>query len=178
MVREVLTYPNKKLREVSKEVTEFDSELHTLLDDMTETMHDQSGIGLAAVQIGIPLRIIVIQIPESQEDDEDKNPLLKSKFEGKLFELINPALIEVDGKVTTSEGCLSVPHFRENVKRHKKIKLRYQDRNGKNYTVGSNDFLSVVIQHELDHLNGVLFIDKLSILKRKKFEKKYRDLKK
>jgi len=167
MVKEIVIYPDKRLKEISTEVTEFNEELHTLLDDMFDTMCSKNGVGLAAIQIGIPKRVLIINLPE---DDSDE-PNIKRE---NTLEIINPVFLEMNGKCKNQEGCLSVPGFYEDVERAKHVILEYQDRDGNKKTIDSDDFLAIALQHEIDHLNGKVFIEKLSILKRKKFEKEWK----
>ena len=164
MVREVITYPNKLLRTKSKDVVEFNNELHTLLDDMYDTMIAQNGVGLAAIQVAIPLNVLIISIPD-EDDMQDKE---------NLIEAINPKITHKDGIQVFTEGCLSVPGFNEDIKRAQHIIVEYQDRFGNNHKIEAEDFLAVAWQHEMDHLEGHLFIEKLSFIKRKKFEKEYK----
>ena len=164
MVREVITYPNKLLRLKSKDVEKFDSELHTLLDDMYDTMMAQNGVGLAAIQIAVPLNVLVINIP-NEEDVQAKEDLI---------EAINPVITHKDGSQVFTEGCLSVPGISEDVKRAMSIKVEYFDRDGNKNEMECEGFLAVAWQHEMDHLSGHLFIEKLSILKRKKFERDWK----
>ncbi|CAM3975957.1 MULTISPECIES: peptide deformylase [Arcobacter] len=164
MVREVITYPNKLLRLKSQDVEKFDSELHTLLDDMYDTMMAQNGVGLAAIQVAIPLNVLIINLP-NEEDIQDKNDLI---------EAINPVITHKDGTQVFTEGCLSVPGFSEDVTRAKHIIVEYFDRNGNKKTMECEDFLAVAWQHEMEHLSGHLFIENLSIIKRKKFEKEWK----
>ncbi|CZE46509.1 peptide deformylase [Campylobacter geochelonis] len=167
MVLEVLTYPNKKLFETSKEVVEFNKELHGFLDDMYETMIAKKGIGLAAIQVGKPVRALIINLV-NDEEVQDKADLL---------EIINPKITHKDGEIIYQEGCLSVPEFYEDVTRAKDIKLEYQDRFGEAKTLDASELLAVCIQHEMDHLNGHLFIEKIGYSKRKKFDKEYKKIK-
>ena len=164
MIREVITYPNKLLRTKSKDVEVFDEELHTLLDDMYETMIDQNGVGLAAIQVAVPLNALIISIPDENEEQKKED----------IIEAINPKITHKDGVQVYTEGCLSVPGFNEDVKRAQHIIVEYQDRNGNPQKMECDDFLAVAWQHEMDHLEGHLFIEKLSLIKRKKFEKEYR----
>ncbi len=164
MVREVITYPNKLLRLKSKDVEKFDSELHTLLDDMYETMIAQNGVGLAAIQVAVPLNVLVINLP-NEEDIQDKNDLI---------EAINPVITHKDGTQVFTEGCLSVPGFSEDVARAEHIIVEYFNRFGEKQTMESEGFLAVAWQHEMEHLSGHLFIENLSIIKRKKFEKEWK----
>ena len=164
MVREVITYPNKLLRTKSKDVQNFDEELHTLLDDMYETMMDQSGVGLAAIQVAIPLNVLIINLP-NDEDFQDKDDLI---------EAINPVITHKNGEQIFTEGCLSVPGYSEDIKRAEHIVVEYFDRNGEKQKMEAEGFLAVAWQHEMEHLDGHLFIENLSILKRKKFEKEWK----
>ena len=164
MIREVITYPNKLLRLKSKDVEQFDSELHTLLDDMYDTMMIESGVGLAAIQVAVPLNVLIINLP-NEEDIQDKNDLI---------EAINPVVTHKDGTQVFTEGCLSVPGFSEDVTRAKHIIVEYFDRNGQKQIMECEDFLAVAWQHEMEHLAGHLFIEHLSIIKRKKFEKEWK----
>lgn len=164
MTLNVLTYPDKKLKEISKEVVEFNEELHRFLDNMYETMLEYRGIGLAAIQVGQAKRVLIINIP--RDDDE--------QYREDLLEIINPEIIEKDGTVVYQEGCLSVPEFYEEVERSEEIKLKYVDRNNQEKILEAKGLLSIAIQHEIDHLNGKLFVEKLPMLKRKKFEKEWK----
>ena len=133
MIREVITYPNKLLRLKSKDVEQFDSKLHTLLDDMYETMMAETGVGLAAIQVAIPLNVLIINLP-NEEDIQDKNDLI---------EAINPIITHKDGTQVFTEGCLSVPGFSEDVTRAKHIIVEYFDRNGQKQIMECEDFLAV-----------------------------------
>jgi peptide deformylase len=166
MVREILVYPDKRLKQKSKPVEQFDEELHQLLDDMYDTMVAKNGVGLAAIQIGVPLRALVINIPIEEQDGAQPKE--------NTIEVINPEFIECSGRTKYQEGCLSVPGFYEEVERYKDVRFKYYDRYGKEHVTQTNDFLAIAIQHEYDHLEGKLFIEKLSILKRKKFEKEWK----
>ncbi|MCX6103043.1 MAG: peptide deformylase [Proteobacteria bacterium] len=160
MILDILTYPNSELQKTSKPVQKFDKTLHTLLNNMADTMYDAEGIGLAAPQVGQKIRVFVIDI--TTEEDEEK----------KLYEFINPKLSQGTGSITFEEGCLSVPGFTEEVKRKEQIKVNYRDRFGRAKTIAAEGLLAVAIQHENDHLDGILFIEKLSILKRRMAKKK------
>ncbi|MDD3055161.1 MAG: peptide deformylase [Aliarcobacter sp.] len=164
MIREVITYPNKLLRVKSKDVEQFNSELHTLLEDMYDTMIAEAGVGLAAIQIAIPLNVLIINIP-NEEDIQEKD---------ELIEAINPVVTHKDGTQIFTEGCLSVPGFNEDITRAQHIIVEYFDRNGNKKTMECEDFLAVAWQHEMEHLAGHLFIENLSIIKRKKFEKEWK----
>ncbi len=174
MIRDIVVYPDKRLKEVSKPVEKFDEELHTLLDDMYDTMVAKNGVGLAAIQVGVPLRVLIINRPIDVESDD---PRVQQPKENTL-EVINPVILEADGSTKFQEGCLSVPGYYEDVNRFKKVKIEYQDRHGEKFIIEDDDFLAIALQHEMDHLDGKLFIEKLSIIKRKKFEKEWKKRKK
>lgn len=161
MVLEVLTYPNKKLFETSKDVVKFDEDLHKFLDDMYETMIAKKGIGLAAIQVGRAIRALIINLVNEEE--------IQNKAD--LIEIINPVITKKSGEVTFQEGCLSVPEFFEEVTRANEIVLSYQDRFGNKKELEAEGLLAVCVQHEMDHLNGHLFIEKIGYAKRKKFDK-------
>lgn len=165
---EIITYPNPLLRQISKKVEKFDEELHKLLDDMYEAMLSKNGVGISAIQVAKPIRALLICIPDD-EGNQNKEDLL---------EVINPEILHKEGEISFSEGCLSVPEFYEDVKRFKKVTIRYQNRYGELQEIEAEDYLAVAFQHEIDHLNGILFVDKLPILKRKKFEKELKRKKK
>lgn len=168
MLLEIVTYPDSRLRKKSAPVENFDTNLHEILDNMYETMIEKGGVGLAAIQVGIAKRMLVINLPR---DD-------KEFYKEDLLEIINPEILEASGEILFQEGCLSVPNFFEMVQRFSNVVLKYCDRFGEEWILEAEDYLAVAIQHEIDHLNGVLFVDKLSILKRKKFEKEFKRLKK
>ncbi len=168
MIRQIITYPDKRLFMRSSEVERFDEELHQLLDDMYETMIAKNGIGLAAIQVAVPLRALIINLPD-EEGKQHKEDLL---------ELINPVIVESRGTQIYTEGCLSVPEYYDDVERAEWVKVEYRDRYGNKKTIESDGLLAVAIQHEMDHLDGHLFIEKLPYLKRKKFEKEWKKKKK
>ena len=156
-VRTILEFPDPRLRTRAEPVTRFDVALGTLIEDMLETMYAAPGIGLAATQVDVHKRLIVIDISTEHND-----PLV----------LINPEILEREGAASTEEGCLSVPGIFDEVKRAAKIRLRAQDRNGETFERDYEDILAVCIQHEMDHLEGRLFVDYLSDLKRERIRKK------
>ncbi len=162
LVREIITYPDKRLKQHSKDVESFDENLHKLLDDMYETMLHSGGIGLAAIQVGVPLNVLILELC-----DEDGNKI------SELMEVINPKIISKHGETKHKEGCLSVPDFYEDVVRFEKVSIVYSDRHGNSVSIEADGLMSIAFQHEIDHLNGKLFFERLSILKRKKFEKEY-----
>ncbi|AGZ82479.1 peptide deformylase [Campylobacter fetus] len=164
MVLDVITYPDKRLFEKSVDVVKFDDELAKFLDDMYDTMIAKNGIGLAAIQVGRPIRVFIINLI-NEDEIQDKNDLL---------EIINPKFISKCGEIVYQEGCLSVPGYYEDVKRAKDIKIQFQDRFGNLKELEADGLLSVAIQHENDHLDGRLFIEKIGFNKRKKFDKEYK----
>ncbi|HIF54375.1 MAG: peptide deformylase [Methylococcales bacterium] len=153
----VLEFPDKRLRTQAKQVTIFDQTIKTLIDDMLETMYESQGIGLAATQVNVHQRVIVIDI-----SDEKDAPLC----------LINPEIIEETGIEESKEGCLSVPGFFEKVTRAEHIKIKAVDKEGATFELEADELLSVCIQHEIDHLDGKLFVDYLSPLKRQRIKAK------
>jgi peptide deformylase len=156
-LRTILEYPDPRLRTRAKPVTQFDAELHKLIDDMFETMYAAPGIGLAATQIDVHQRLVVIDV--SKDSNE---PLV----------FINPEILSREGEEVSEEGCLSVPENFADVKRAAKVRVRAQDRNGEFFERDYDDVLAVCIQHEMDHLEGKLFVDYLSDLKRERIRKK------
>jgi peptide deformylase len=156
-LRTILEFPDPRLRTKAQPVTHFDAALGTLIDDMLETMYAAPGIGLAATQVDVHQRVVVIDI-----SDERNQPLV----------LINPQILQREGEASTEEGCLSVPGIFDDVKRAAKIRLRAQDRSGASFELDYEDILAVCIQHEMDHLEGKLFVDYLSDLKRERIRKK------
>ena len=167
MVREIVIYPDKRLKLISKEVLSFDGALHDLLDDLYDTMRAKNGVGLAAIQVGVSQRVLIINVPLEVEDGEHDQP------KANTLEIINPVIVEKDGSEVFQEGCLSIPGVYEDVERAKHVKVEYFDREGTKQTIENDDFLAIAIQHEMDHLEGKVFIEKLSFLKRKKFEKEW-----
>jgi peptide deformylase len=160
-LREILILPDKRLRLVSKPVAKIDSVTRKLVEDMFETMYDAPGIGLAAIQIGEPKRVITLDLAKK---DEPKQPQA----------FVNPELIWESNEMRThEEGCLSIPEYYEEVERPAEVKVRYLDLDGKQQEIEANGLLATCLQHEIDHLNGVLFIDLISKLKRDRVIKKF-----
>jgi peptide deformylase len=170
MVQDIVIYPDKRLKLVSEKIEAFDETLHRLLDDMYETMIAKNGVGLAAIQIGVPKRVLIINVPiETEEEGVELQP------KENTLEIINPVITyRSEGKTKFQEGCLSVPGFYEDVERYEMVTIEYQDRDGNTFTIEDDAFLAVALQHEMDHLDGKLFIEKLSYIKRKKFEKEWK----
>src|SRR5687768_12135537 len=158
-IREILEYPDPRLREVGEPVAAVTPEIQELVDDMAETMYAAPGCGLAATQIGVKLRIFVVDCAEEEEPSD-------------LRVFINPEIIEKDGQVVWAEGCLSFPGAREDIKRAERVKVRALDRSGQSFELEADGLLAVAIQHETDHLNGVLMVDKLNALKRRMMGRK------
>lgn len=172
MVLEVLKFPDPRLREIAQPVTEFGAELEKLSKDMLETMYAEKGIGLAAPQVGRLIRMLVIDCrPKSEKGRYDVEDMteLEQKVEQPLV-LINPVIQGFRGKTTFDEGCLSVPTFFETVERHEFIEVAYQDVQGQRHVLRADGLLAIVIQHEMDHLEGTLFIDHLSFVKSQKIK--------
>lgn len=164
----IVTYPDKRLKALSEAVSEFNEELHRFLDDMYDTMIASNGIGLAAIQVARPIRLLIINLPDEEG--------LQNRDE--LLEIINPVIIATEGSTYYQEGCLSVPGFYEDIERYEKVSITYFDRHGNARNLDADGLLAIAIQHELDHLDGKLFIEKLSYIRRKKFEKEYKKLQK
>ncbi|WP_336278742.1 peptide deformylase [Bartonella sp. CB175] len=158
-IRSLITLPDPVLRTISKPVEHVDLTLQKLADDMLDTMYDAKGIGLAAIQIGIPLRMLVIDISHVSEIDNNapKTPLV----------IINPEILWLsDERNVYKEGCLSIPEYYAEVERPKRLCVRYRDRQGKQIEIEANNLLATCLQHEIDHLNGRLFVDHISKIKR------------
>ncbi len=168
MVRDIVIYPDKRLKSISEEVEVFDEALHKLLDDMYDTMIAKNGVGLAAIQIGVAQRVLVINLPVEVEEDEFDQPRENT------LEMINPVIQTCSGSCENQEGCLSVPGFFESIERYEKVTVAYRDRHGNEQKITDDTFLAIAIQHEMDHLNGRVFVEKLSYTKRKKFEKEWK----
>ena len=157
MILNILKYPDKRLRTIAKPVISVDETIKQQVKDMFETMYEAPGIGLAATQVNFHQRIIVIDI-----SDQCNEPIC----------LINPKVIEKSGEIQWEEGCLSVPDYYENVIRANEIKIQALNQNGETFELEASEMLSVCIQHEIDHLDGILFVDHLSKLKQKRLKKK------
>ncbi|OYZ20976.1 MAG: peptide deformylase [Bdellovibrio sp. 28-41-41] len=172
-ILEILTYPNPRLREVSTPVDVFDGKLKKLTDDMIETMYHAHGIGLAAPQVGVLKRVVVIDTRPKDEEGSRYEIEEMGELERKVTQpliLINPKVLGGIGSTTFDEGCLSVPSFYETVERKEVIEVETYDLSGKKYTFKTDGLLAICIQHELDHLEGKLFIDRISFLKSKKIK--------
>ena len=161
MARDIVIWPHKVLTSATQPVTDFGPALEKLLDEMAEAMREAKGIGIAANQVGEPLRVALV----GRED-------------GTFFEIVNPQILERSGEVTWEEGCLSVPDVWEKVKRYEKVKVRYQDKTGQWHEVAADGKLAHVFQHEVDHLDGHVFVDLLSSLKRSLAQERMKKLQK
>jgi len=163
-IKPLVLLPDPVLRKTSEPLERVDDEIRTLADDMLETMYDAPGIGLAAIQIGIPRRMLVI---DCAKEDEDKAPIV----------FINPEIVESsEERAAYEEGCLSIPDYYAEVERPAKVTVDYVDRDGKAQQVKAEGLLATCLQHEIDHLNGVLFIDHISKLKRDMVVRKFTKL--
>ncbi len=160
-LRDIITLPDPLLRQTSRPVSGVDKATRKLFDDMLETMYEAPGIGLAAVQIGVPQRLVVIDL---SKENEEKKPLF----------MVNPEVVSKSETLSDyEEGCLSIPEFYEMVSRPAEVKVRFLDRQGEAQELLANGILATCIQHEIDHLNGILFIDYISKLKRDRVVKKF-----
>ncbi len=165
-VLDIVTFPNKILKEISRPIERFDSELHKLLDDMYETMTVKNGVGLAAIQVAVPIRALIIDLGD-EEGKQSKDTLI---------EVINPEFLEWEGNQKDKEGCLSVPDYFDEVERYENVKVKFFDRFGEKHIMDAEGLLSVAFQHETDHLDGHLFVERLDYIRRKKFEKEWKKL--
>ncbi len=164
-IRRIHTYPDAVLKRPAEPVADIDGTVATLLEDMAETMYAAPGIGLAAPQVGVGHRVIVLDVP-GERDAPGKN----------LLKLVNPEIVERDGSIVWEEGCLSVPEFTADVTRAKRILLRAWTPDQEELEIEAEDLFAVAIQHELDHLDGKLFLDRLSRLKRELYRTRHRKL--
>jgi peptide deformylase len=160
-LRDIIILPDKRLRQVSEPVKAVTADLRALVDDMFETMYKAPGVGLAAIQVGVPKRVVTV---DTAKKDDPKNPQV----------FINPEVVWTsDEKSTYEEGCLSIPEYYEDVERPTQVKVRFIDLDGKAQEVAADGLLATVLQHEIDHTNGILFIDHISKLKRDRVIKKF-----
>ena len=172
-IREILTVPHPVLKQVSKPVDVVTDDIRRLMDDMLETMYDAPGIGLAAVQVGEPIRVIVMDLQEKPEDDPEGEAIKKPRY------FVNPEIVwKSEDLAPYEEGCLSVPEVYDEVQRPARVRLKYLDYDGNAVEEEADGLFAVCIQHEMDHLEGVLFIDHLSKLKRDRAVTKVKKLKK
>ncbi|UOF01420.1 peptide deformylase [Bdellovibrio reynosensis] len=173
MIMKILTFPDPKLREVSKPVEAFGPEIKKLSEDMIETMYDANGIGLAAPQVGELVRMVVIDTRPKDEKGRRYKYEEMTELEAAVKQpliLINPEIVKGEGKTTFDEGCLSIPGYYETVQRFNYIEMKAFDLNGKEFIVKTDGLLAICMQHELDHLEGTLFVDHLSFIKGNKIK--------
>jgi len=170
VIRDIVVYPDKRLKEVSQTVELFDETLHQLLDDMYDSMIAKNGVGLAAIQIGVASRVLIINVPLERDDEDESIDQPKEN----TLEVINPVITKKEGSVKFQEGCLSVPGVYEDIERYAEVIIEYQDRDGEKFLIENDEFLAIALQHEIDHLDGKIFIERLSFTKRKKFEKEWK----
>ncbi len=166
---EVLKYPDPFLRSECEPVEEVDETIVTLIDDMLETMYANKGIGLAATQVGVAKRVIVLDVPLEEEDEE---VAAEEKEQRVILTLVNPEITWRDGKVKFEEGCLSLPGVNAEVERAATVRVTALDREGNVVNIPAEGLLAIALQHEIDHLDGILFIDKLSWLKRDRIKRR------
>jgi peptide deformylase len=168
---DIVTYPAKSLSVPAKKVETIDDSIRELIEDMAETMYDAPGVGLAAPQVGSEWSIIVYDDRQEEEEEEGVEP------ERRYRALINPEIVSMEGQVVSEEeGCLSVPDYRADVKRAETVVVTALDINGDEVKIETGGFLSIVLQHEIDHLKGVLFIDRISSLKREMYKRRVKKM--
>lgn len=165
MILDIVKYPDPFLKTTATPVETVDDSVRKLIDDMIETMYHARGIGLASVQVGDARRVIVLDVP-----DEDENERVKGK---NLMAFVNPEIIWSEGETIFEEGCLSVPGVNADVERAARLRLKAMDRDGNPVELEAEGLLAIALQHEIDHINGILFIDRLSRLKRELIKRKY-----
>ena len=163
-ILEIKTFPDPVLRQECREVEVFDEELNTLARDMAETMYQAPGVGLAAPQVGVPIRLLVCD--PSLKDEPDQ-----------LISLVNPEIVEEEGEACIEEGCLSCPDVQIPVDRAARVKVKAQDLEGRPVTIDADEFLAIILQHEIDHLDGNLIVDHMSSLKRSLYRRKQKKAK-
>ncbi len=166
-IRAIVTYPDEVLRKRTDPVGEFGRALNRLIDDMTETMYAAPGVGLAANQVGISQQVAVIDVSERDE---------KKRKGRELLVIVNPEILAQEGSVLEEEGCLSIPGYADKVTRAVRVKVRAQDRTGKPFELEAEGLLAKALQHEIDHLNGMLFVDRLSPLKKNIFRRRFKKM--
>lgn len=179
-ILDIVLLPDQRLHEVSEPVTKFDASLKKVISDMGETMHAANGIGLAGVQVGIMKQILVIDISdmdeESSESSESRKKQSRSKSAKNVEAYINPKILSFHGETEYEEGCLSIPGVYANVKRHETIVLEYNDVDGNLIEEEASGLRAIVLQHEIDHLNGKLFIDRIGPMQKMMVMNKYKKL--
>ena len=158
-ILEIIHYPNPVLKKKTQKIQKIDDSIHKLVRDMAETMYAAPGVGLAAPQVGHSLRMAVLDVTKANQPKE-------------LIVLINPEIVAEEGECTWEEGCLSIPDFNEEIKRKKKVTVRCQNLAGEEVEIVADELLSIALQHEIDHLDGILIFDRISKLKRDLFKRK------
>jgi peptide deformylase len=178
-LRKIRIWPDPALKEVAKPVARVDDEIRTLITDLFETMYSANGVGLASTQVAVPKRVLVIDLDphgEAKKDPELKEEMASWGFTAPTA-FINPEIIAHEGEILWEEGCLSVPGITEQVKRHEKVTCRALDKDGKPFEVQASGLFAVALQHEIDHLDGRVFVEYLSKLKRDVIKRKMERLK-
>jgi peptide deformylase len=165
-VKEILTSEHPVLRQKAKKVKRVDASTQKLIDDMLDSMHEARGLGLAAPQIGVSMRVLVIEMPDDEDDTDETVEALphnkrKVEYSGEQYVLINPEIVKMDGEQFGEEGCLSIPGFVGMVRRAEKVTVKALDRKGKEVKIKGEGLLARALQHEVDHLDGVLYTDRL-----------------
>ena len=166
MLLQIHTFPDPILKQVAQSIEVFDDALRKTADDMLETMYASNGIGLAAIQVAILKQLVVVDLLSGSEDESERDPHI----------FVNPNITEQSGETISEEGCLSVEEFRAEVKRAERITLEYQDVEGQPHTLVAEDLMAICIQHELDHLDGTLFVDRLRGLQKTLIVRKIKKL--
>ncbi len=167
-LREIRKFPDPVLRKKTDRIEKIDSTLERLIEDMIETMHAAPGVGLAANQVGVPLQLAVVDVTTREDKEQGRRR--------PIVVIINPEMLTMEGSVVEEEGCLSIPEYADTVKRAAKVRVRAQDRTGKVFEIEAEGLLAKALQHEIDHLNGLLFVDRLSPLKKSIFKRRYKKM--
>ncbi len=161
---EIKKYPDEVLRKKAEPVKEFNDGLQRLIDNMIETMYSAPGLGLAANQVGVLKQVLVIDVSTGEEEESE---------ESSLMVLVNPEIVLQEGEIESEEGCLSIPDYTTIVKRSEKVKVKCLDRHGETREIEGEGLLAKALQHEIDHLNGILFVDRIGRIKKEFFKKRY-----
>ncbi len=164
-ILDIVFYPDPRLKEECETVSEITDDIRKLLDNMAETMYDAPGIGLAGPQVGSNLRVCIVDVGGSDAEEGDEEEEVKPKDGSTLYKLINPRIVSKSGEIDSEEGCLSIPTIREKVTRAESVVVQALNERGEELEIQADGILSICLQHEIDHLDGVLFIDYLSRLK-------------
>lgn len=179
-ILDLVLLPDHRLHEQSELITSFDAQLRKIAQDMGETMHASNGIGLAGVQVGLMKQILVVDISDMDDEDSESSESRRSKKRAKSLEgvetYLNPKILSFSGETESEEGCLSIPGIYSKVKRHETIVVQYNDLNGNLIEEEASGLKAIVLQHEIDHLNGVLFLDRLGPMQKMMLNAKYKKL--